>query len=165
MANQRLFYDAPARAWVEALPLGNGRIGAMAFGGVERERFALNEDTLWSGYPRETNVSDAARHYPAAQQMTREGRQAEAAAYIEAHMLGAYTQSYLPLGDLNLTFSGLSGEAENYERSLSLSDARWAARFTIGGVTYAREAFVSYPDNALVVRLSASAPGRPATGW
>lgn len=87
----RLWYRQPAEHWEEALPLGNGRIGAMVFGGVERERIALNEDTLWSGYPRDTDVRGAAQHYARAQELAAEGRLAEAQRWIEKHMLGTFS--------------------------------------------------------------------------
>lgn len=156
---QRLFYDKPAEAWTEALPLGNGRLGAMAFGGAKREVFSLNEDTLWSGYPRDTNVDGAASHYRKSQEMIRGKRYAEAQRYIESTMLGTFSQSYLPLGDLVLEFDDINN-IENYARELTLDDAVTKATFSSGGVVFAREAFVSYPDQALIFRLRANQPGQ-----
>ncbi len=160
MDNQLLWYTRPAEAWVEALPLGNGRIGAMDFGGARESRIALNEDSLWSGYPRDTNVQDAAQYFRKAQQLVLDGKHQEAAACIEDNMLGAFTQSYLPLGDLMLCFNGPEGEPVNYVRSLSLDEAVSATGFELGGITYRRELFVSHPDQVVVMRLSADRAGQ-----
>ena len=94
----RLWYDRPAEEWVEALPLGNGRIGAMLFSNPDRDVIMLNEDTLWSGYPRDTNVADAAIHYPKALALIKENRYKEAEEYIEDHMLANTPSPICPLG-------------------------------------------------------------------
>ncbi|NLG25549.1 MAG: glycoside hydrolase family 95 protein [Clostridiales bacterium] len=152
-----LWYRRGAEKWVEALPIGNGRIGAMVFGGVEEERIALNEDSLWSGYPRDTNVPNSAAYFRAAQRMVLSGQYGMAQAFIEDHMLGPYTQSYLPLCDLFLAFEG--GEARDYRRSLSLDDALCVTEYRLGGVRYRREAFVSHPAQAMYLRIDADKPG------
>ena len=160
MSNKhRLWYRAPAGAWTEALPIGNGRIGAMVFGGTSQERISLNEDSLWSGYPRDTNVPGAAAHYRAAQQMVQAGRLLEAQRFIEDTMLGPYSQSYLPLCDLLFDFGEL-GDVSDFERSLSLDEAISSVRFTENGVRHVRECFVSQPEQVMYLRLSASEPGR-----
>ena len=97
-----LWYRSPARHWEEALPIGNGRLGAMVFGGAAEERLALNEETLWSGYPRDTNRPGAAERYAEARSLALAGRLNEAQALIDAELLGGFTQSYLPLGDLRI---------------------------------------------------------------
>ena len=97
----KLWYTQPATKWVEALPVGNGRLGAMVFGGVARERIALNEDTLWSGAPRESNNPDAREQLPAVRRAIAEGHYEEADR-LTKKMQGPFTQSYLPLGDLLL---------------------------------------------------------------
>lgn len=140
----RLWYDRPAEEWVEALPLGNGRIGAMLFSNPDRDVIMLNEDTLWSGYPRNTNVADAAIHYPKALALIKENRYKEAEEYIEDHMLGQYTQSYMPLGDLRLDFPVINRESvTDYYRELSLDTAIVTTSFLHQGVCYKREAFIS----------------------
>lgn len=155
----RLWYDRPAEEWVEALPLGNGRIGAMLFSNPDRDVIMLNEDTLWSGYPRDTNVADAAIHYPKALALIKENRYKEAEEYIEDHMLGQYTQSYMPLGDLRLDFPVINRESvTDYYRELSLDTAIVTTSFLHQGVCYKREAFISHPDQCMVIRLSADKP-------
>ena len=152
-----LWYRRPATQWVEALPLGNGRLGAMVFGGVERERLQLNEESLWSGGPVAGNNPNA----PAALAAVR--RQIAAGDYPAADvaargMQGPYTQSYLPLGDLHLAFEH-GDVASGYRRELDLRSAIATVRYTIGGVTFTRETFASHPDQAIVVRLTADRPG------
>ena len=104
MRNNRLWYKAPAKEWTDSLPLGNGSIGAMVFGGIKRERISLNEETLWSGYPKDKNRKDAAKYLPHARELAFQGKYEELSQYVEENMLGDYTESYLPLGDLYLDF-------------------------------------------------------------
>lgn len=156
-----LWYEKPAKAWQEALPLGNGRIGAMVYGDPAREIISLNEDSLWSGYPRDTNVPGAAGYFPEAADFAMKGEYRAAQEYIERHMLGEYTQSYLPMGDLHLDFPDMDGKRiEAYRRELDLKTAVSTVEFTVQGVTYRRECFVSAPGQAFVMRLSASEPGK-----
>ena len=160
MNNQhRLWYRAPAAAWTEALPLGNGRLGAMVFGGTDQEMISLNEDSLWSGYPRDTNVPGAAEHFLPAQQLAQAGKLLEAQRYIEDTMLGPYTQSYLPLCDLLFDFAG-TGASSDYVRALTMDDAISRVSYKADGVSYEREGFVSEPDQAMYLRFSASEPGK-----
>jgi alpha-L-fucosidase 2 len=152
-----LWYRRPAAQWVEALPLGNGRLGAMVFGGVERERIALNEDTLWSGGPRDWNNPGARAA------LAEVRRRIDAGDYVGADeaakgMQGPYTESYLPLGDLHLAFEH-GDVAGRYRRDLDLRSAVAGVRYRIGETTFTRELFVSHPDQALVVRLAADRPG------
>jgi hypothetical protein len=126
-----LWYRRPASAWEEALPVGNGRLGAMVFGGVARERIQLNEDTLWSGGPRDWNNPEAKAWLPKVREALFAGR------YLEANKLckkmqGPYTQSYQPLGDLHLAFSP-DGVVENYRRELDLESGIATTRFRMGG--------------------------------
>ncbi|MFD2328306.1 glycoside hydrolase N-terminal domain-containing protein [Cohnella sp. GCM10020058] len=153
----KLLYDKPAAVWTEALPLGNGRLGAMQFGGAERERIGLNEDTLWSGYPRETDNPAALAALPRVRELVREGKYAEADLACK-EMMGAYTQSYLPLGDLHLRM-GHGDICRDYRRSLDLGDAVSRVEYSVGGVRYTREMFASHPDQVLMLRLTASIPG------
>ena len=153
-----LHYLKPAQAWVEALPLGNGRLGAMVFGGVAQERLALNEDTLWSGYPSSHLIPNASEHIRHAAKLILEGRHMEAEEEIEDHILGEFSESYEPLGDLWLDFPALEGKtAESYYRELNLRTGIAMTRFSVDGVRYNRTSFVSHPHQALIVRMEADA--------
>jgi hypothetical protein len=152
----RLYYRRPATAWTEALPLGNGRLGAMVFGGVEVERLQLNEDTLWSGGPRDWDNPRAKEVLPTVRELIFRGEY-EQADLLTKEMMGPYTQSYLPLADLWLHF--YHGDvAHGYERSLDLATGIAETAYEIGSARYRREAFVSYPDQVIVVRLEAEGP-------
>ena len=152
-----LWYRRPAAQWVEALPVGNGRLGAMVFGGIERERLQLNEDTLWSGGPREWNNPNAPKVLAEVRRLIAEEKYGEADR-AACGMQGPYTQSYLPLGDLVLEFE--HGDlARSYRRQLDLQSAIADVRYRVGNVNYVREVFSSHPDQVLVVRLSADTPG------
>ncbi|WP_339308268.1 glycoside hydrolase family 95 protein [Paenibacillus sp. FSL R5-0519] len=153
----RLYYNKPARAWTEALPIGNGRLGAMIFGDAEKELLQLNEDTLWSGFPRNGNNPEAKEILPALRDLLREGEFLEADR-ISRSMLGSYSQSYLPFGNLQLQFE--HGKIDgNYTRSLNLQNGDVQIEYRIGNVHYKRQIFASHPDQAIVIRLTASQPG------
>jgi len=153
----KLQYKKPAREWTEALPVGNGRLGAMIFGGVETERLQLNEDTLWSGGPQDGNNPRAKEVLPEVRRLLAEEKYAEADRLCK-EMLGPYTQSYLPLGNLTLAFEH-GDDARGYGRELDLAGAVSRVRYDIGSVRYEREAFASFPDQVIVIRLTASRPG------
>ncbi|HEX7056663.1 MAG TPA: glycoside hydrolase family 95 protein [Bacilli bacterium] len=153
----RLWYEQPAAKWEEALPIGNGRIGGMVFGGIATERIALNEDTLWSGFPRDTINYEALRYLRKARELIKARRFAEAEQLIEAGMLGRETESYLPLGDLCLDVQECAAEAEeiaDYVHELDLDAGIAATSYRVGGGEMYREAFVSAPDQVLVVRFT-----------
>jgi alpha-L-fucosidase 2 len=159
---QSLWYDQPAEKWTDALPLGNGRLGAMVFGGVEHERLALNEDTLYSGEPpADLRTLDIRRDFAHVTELLRAGRNSEADSYITKNWLGRNQQCYQPLGDLRLDFAGpaAEGERKDFRRWLDLSNATAGVSFSRGGVVYTREVFASQPDQVIVVRLRASRPG------
>ena len=155
----RIWYTAPARQWVEALPMGNGRMGAMVFGGVEQERLALNEDTLWSGYPRRYTREDAPARIAEAQRLLRQGDLAAAQRVIEQDVQAENSQAFMPLGDMRIDFPTVSGASE-YRRELDLETGVHTVMFVHDGVLHKRECFVSFPDQALILRLSAGKPGR-----
>jgi len=172
----RLWYRQPARRWEEALPVGNGRIGGMVFGGARRERIALNEDTLWSGFPRDTNNYEALRWLKRVRERVAEGRYKEAERLIEAHMTGRDVEAYQPLGDLILEHPGIGaaerGEADHadaawdaanpgdgYVRELQLDTGIAAVRYRAGGRGYIREVFISAPDQVMAVCLRAEDGG------
>lgn len=155
----KLWYRQSARVWEEALPLGNGRIGAMVFSGVQKEVISLNEDTLWSGYPRNTDAVKDSSVFEKARALALEGKLDECQTYIEQEMTGRWSESYLPLGDLCLEFLGQpQGEPENYCRSLCLHKGVAGVSYTLGGYSYERECFVSAPHDGLVMRLKTDAP-------
>jgi len=151
----KLWYRQPATRWEEVLPLGNGRLGAMVWGGVETEMIGLNEGTLWSGFQRNGDDSAALNALPEARRLIFAGEYARAQALLEKSMLGEFTESYLPLGNL-LIEAPADGEASDYTRELNLADACARVTFARGGVRYDRAFFVSYPHRALILRLSAS---------
>jgi alpha-L-fucosidase 2 len=154
----RLWYQQPAKKWVEALPVGNGRLGAMVFGGVADERLQLNESTLWSGGPKDWNNPAARNVLPQVRAAVFAGRYAEAEALCKK-MQGPYTQAYQPLGDLRLEFSGLENPT-GYERSLDLDRAVATVRYHAAGANFTREVFSSFPDQVIVVRLTCDQPGK-----
>jgi alpha-L-fucosidase 2 len=157
-AENTLRYERPAQKWVEALPIGNGRLGAMVFGGVHRERLQLNEATLWSGGPKDWNNARAPAVLPKVREAILAGRYAEAGELCK-QMQGPYNQSYQPLGQLLLDFEAVEA-ASAYQRSLDLDRAVVTTRYTVGGVTFVREVFSSFPDQVIALRLTASEPGK-----
>ncbi len=152
-----LWYREPARSWNEALPLGNGRLGAMVFGGIQEERIALNEDTLWTGYPTFCDQPDAYAAMCKARQLAMEGKLLEAQHALEDGFTGLWSQAYLPLGDLLLTMQH-GTDVQNYRRELDLSTGIHTTQYECEGVHYQREAFVSHPDQVMVMRISADQP-------
>ncbi len=157
-----LWYTRPATNWErEALPIGNGRLGAMIFGGTARERLQLNEDSLWSGGPRDCNNPEALAALPEVRRLLFAGRPAEAFRLAEAKLMGRPMQlrPYQSLGDLRLDLPGHEA-AEDYRRELDLDAAVARVRYRVGGVTYTREMFASHPDQVIVLRFTASQPGR-----
>ncbi len=154
-----LWYDQPSARWTDALPLGNGRLGAMVFGGIERERLQLNEDTLWSGEPpADLRTIDIRKDFDHVMGLLRAGQNAEADVYITRNWLGRNQQCYQPLGDFFLEFDG-AGEVSDYRRWLDLATATAGVRFKRGGVTFTREIFTSHPDQVITVRLRVDRPG------
>ncbi len=156
-----LFYRQPAREWVEALPIGNGRLGGMVFGGVPAERIQLNEDTFWSGGPYDPINDEALQYLPKVRQLIREGRYQDAQDLADQKLMGCprHLQAYQPLGDLRLVMDAHDQPTE-YRRELDLDRAVVRVSYRIGDTTFAREVFSSAPDQVIVVRLTADRPGR-----
>src|SRR5688500_17940156 len=153
----RLWYNQPARNWNEALPVGNGRLGAMIFGRAAEELIQLNEETLWSGGPINNNPN------PLAQKLLPQIREAlfredyESAEKLTQQMQGLFTESYEPLGDILIKHHFDSpSEPKDYYRDLNITNATSTTRFTKEGITYTREIFVSAPDQIIVIHLKAS---------
>ena len=149
------------REWNQALPLGNGRLGAMVFGNVNAERIQLNENTLWMGGPRDTNNPDALKHLAEVRRLLFAGLPVEAYAVAEKHSMGRpfRLESYQTLGDLRLTFDH-EGTPTDYRFELDIDSAIARLTYRLGGVLYTREVFASHPAQAIVVRLTADAPGK-----
>ena len=155
----RLWYRGPAPEWTQALPIGNGRLGAMVFGGAATDRLQLNEDTLWSGAPRDWNNPGAKAHLPRVRKLVLEDQDYPAADAEARHMQGPYNQSYLTLGSIWLDFGGLDDGAQTaYERELDLETGIVKVRFQRGGHSHVREYFASTADNVIVVHLSTTDP-------
>jgi alpha-L-fucosidase 2 len=157
---QGISFSSPAARWNEALPLGNGRLGAMVFGGPDRERLQLNENTLVSGYPGYRDLPLNVRpDYDEVVRLLAERRYAEADRLVSKKWLGATWACYQPLGDLFLDFD-LPGSVSDYHRELDLAHAVARIRFRSGDTVYTREIFASHPDSLLAIRLRADRPGR-----
>lgn len=165
-ADLTLHYTRPATEWVEALPVGNGRLGAMVFGGIHQERLQLNEDTLWAGGPYDPSNPEARDALPQVRQLIARGDY-EAAQNLAQQKLMARPLRQLPyqtIGDIMLTFSG-GDVVSNYRRELNLDTAVAKTHYTSGGgawaVQHTREVFASPVDQVIVVRLTAQRPDRP----
>ena len=155
----RIWSPQPAAKWEEAMVLGNGRLGAMHFGGVTNELFQLNEDTLVSDEPGyRTLPLDVRKDFSTVTNLIAQRRFAEADKLVTEKWLGRAWACYQPLGDLRLTFAH-TGPITNYQRELDLETATSRVRYECDGVTFTREVFVSHPDEVMVVRLAASKPG------
>lgn len=150
-----LWYNQPARIWEEALPLGNASTGAMVFGGVASEQYSLNDHTLWSGEPNPGNVANGPEILAKVRKAI-DSDNYEEAGKLWRGMHGPYSARYLPLGDLFLNFNFHDTLVSNYSRNLDLRNAMATVGFQDNGVTYKRESFISFPDQVMAIRLSAS---------
>lgn len=149
----RLWFDSPATRWVEGLPIGNGRLGAMVRGGTEREIVSLNEDTLWSGFPTANANPQAHAALPGVRAAALAGDY-HAADERAKRMQGPYSNSYAPLGDLTIAMAG-GGTVADYRRELDLDQALVGISYRRGATRYRRELFVSHPAQLVVIRLTA----------
>ena len=153
----KLWYRQPAAQWVEALPVGNGRLGGMVFGGIEQERIQLNEDTLWAGGPYNPANPEAKAALPEIRRLIAAGETQAAQNLVQAKFMARpLTQvPYQTLGDLLITMAG--GDAvRSYRRELDLDSAVARTEFQIGAGRHVREVFASAPDQVIVVQLSGS---------
>lgn len=159
-AETLLWYESPARDFNSALPIGNGRIGAMLYGGTNEDVIKLNEDSIWSGGKRNRNNPDAKEGLKEVRELIQEERipEAEKVAFEKMQGVTPNCRHYMPLGNLNLKME-LPGKARQYRRDLDLERAVATVRFTAGQVTYVREMFVSAPDAVLVVHIESSERG------
>jgi len=155
-----LWYASPAQKWEEALPIGNGRLGAMVFGTIAEERIQLNEETYWSGGPYSTVVKGGYKVLPEIQQQVFEGKYLSAHNLFGRNLMGypVEQQKYQSLANLHLFFNQ-KDSIINYKRWLNLEDGISGVSYTSGGITYLREVFASTPDQVIVVRITANKPG------
>ncbi len=155
-----LWYDKAAVEWTEALPLGNGRLGAMVFGAVEQERLQLNEDTIWAGGPYNPVNPEALANLPKVRKLIAEEKFKEADELINASLMAKPRgqMPYQTLGNLRLDFHH-TGNVSDYRRELDLDSATASVRYTVDGVRYSREVFASAPDDVIVVQLGADKRG------
>ena len=153
-----LWYAQPAEVWMESLPIGNGRLGAMTYGGIEEEKLALNESTMWSGqYNENQNIPFGREKMNQLRKLFFEGKLSEGNRIAGDNLHGNQTSfgTHLPIGDLKMQFIYPEGKVTDYRRSLSLDEAVSSVSFNSGGVNYKREYFATNPDNVLVLRLTA----------
>ncbi|MBU3024193.1 glycoside hydrolase family 95 protein [Zobellia galactanivorans] len=155
----KLWYTQPAADWMEALPIGNGKLGAMVFGGVESERLQLNEESVWAGPPIPENRVGAFKSIEKARALIFQGDYLEANKVMQDNVMGERIapRSYQPLGNLILNFN-LKGSPTDYRRELDLKRAIAKTDFTVNGVRYTREYFSSAIENTIVVVLTANQP-------
>ncbi len=159
-ANHTIWLRSPASQWDHAFPLGNGRMGAMVFGAVNRERIQLNEETLWMGGPRETDNPEALLALPEVRRLLFAGQPREAYALAERKLMGKpwRLESYQSLADLRLAFDH-EGTISEYRRELDLDEAVARVSYRVDGGGHTREVFASHPDQAIVIRLAVDKPG------
>ncbi|MEI6512360.1 MAG: glycoside hydrolase family 95 protein [bacterium] len=156
-----LWYRQPANEWIEALPIGNGRLGAMIFGKTANERIQLNENTLWDGHPQDANNPEALEYLPQVRKLIFESKNGEAQELASKHMLGnpCRVKSYQSLGDLWLDFEG-HDEVTDYRRELDLETGMARVFYKIGDAQFIREIFASTPDQVIAIRLTCDKPGQ-----
>jgi len=152
-----LWYRQSAATWNEALPIGNGRIGAMVYGDACHERISLNEDTLWSGIPTYYDLPNGSDIFKEARRLALERRYPEAQTLLEREFTNLWSQQYLPLGELRFDMEH-PGEVENFKRALDISTGIHTVEYDCAGVHYTRECFISNPDQVMAVKFKADRP-------
>ena len=156
---ESLWWSRSAEKWTEAIPIGNGRLGGMVSGGVNKETIWLNEDTLWSGEPTVPSNPEAIKAFGEVTKLLLERKESEANALYDKKMLGQWNECYMPMGKLEIEFP-IDGEVEKYYRALDMVTGVVTVEFVGNGVKYRREVFSSFPDQAMVVRLTADKGGQ-----
>ncbi len=152
----KLWYSQPAQNWSEALPIGNSRLGAMVYGGIEREELQLNEETFWAGSPYNNDNSNAIHVLPVVRKLIFEGKNQEAQTLIDANFLTKqHGMSYLTLGSLFLEFPEHKNVSGFY-RDLNLENATTTTRYQVNNVTYTRTTFASFTNNVIIMHIKAS---------
>jgi len=154
---ERLWYDKPASIWLEALPIGNGRLGGMIYGGPQTDEIQLNEDSFWSGGPHNNNSSTSAKYLEQVRNLIFSGKEQDAENLINQQFIkGPHGMKYLTLGSLKLTHTGITAsKAKNYCRELDLTTALSTVTFDHDGHHYRRTTFASIPDSIIVMRIEA----------
>lgn len=157
----KLWYDYPARQWEEALPIGNGRLGAMVFGNPSQEKLQLNEETVWAGGPNNNINPEAKEAIPVIQKLMFDGKYREAQQMVDQKVISKtnHGMPYQPVGYFNLSFPGHEA-AENYYRELDITSAVTKTSYIVDGVEYLRETFASFTNQVIVMRLTASEKGK-----
>jgi len=157
----KLWYNQPAKQWVEALPVGNGRLGAMVFGNPSQEEIQLNENTVWAGQPNRNDNPDAKKALPKVRELIFAGKYKEAQDLVNEKFISRNSQGmpYQTVGNLILSFPGHENFT-NYYRELNIETAVISSRYDVDGVTYKREIFASFPDQVVIFRITASKPGK-----
>lgn len=150
---EKLKYSSPARAWRNALPMGNGTIGFMVYGGRRTEKICVNDCTLWSGYPKNYDSSESLEYLPQVRKLVFEGKNKEADALTEQKLCGFYSEAYMPLGEIDISFARALPFGK-YSRELDLQ----SAVHTVKSGGFKREAFVSYPHKAGAYRIESERP-------
>ncbi|MDA0765808.1 MAG: glycoside hydrolase N-terminal domain-containing protein [Verrucomicrobia bacterium] len=159
-AQHEFWYQQPAKDWNEALPVGNGRMGAMIFGNPDKERIQLNEDSLWPVGAPDRNVKGTPADLAKARQLITDGNLAEASSFVpKAFSFGEETRSHQTLGDLHIAWQNTDRESTDTRRSLDLSTAVSTTTWKRGDTTFTQEVFCSNPDEALFIKLTADGPG------
>jgi alpha-L-fucosidase 2 len=160
-ADPVLWYQHPAQRWGDALPVGNGRLGGMVFGGIAKEHVQLNEDTIWNGRKRDRVNPEALKALPEVRRLLFEGKVRAVEALEDEKMMGIPNRQppYQPLGDLNIEFTG-HDNATGYRRELNLATGVARVTYRVGDATFTREVLSSAPDQAVVVRISCDKPGQ-----
>lgn len=156
---QKLWYKQPAKSFTEALPIGNGSLGGMVYGGIKHEKISLNEDTIWSGYPEDKTNDKALESIQKARMLLDEGQIREAEVELWKNALSSWTVSYQPAGNLHITMDHEEACSDFY-RELDIEKGIATTLYTIEDVTYTREVFCSYPDHVMAIKLSTSKPNR-----
>lgn len=156
-----LKYSSPAKKWTSALPIGNGRMGGMVFGGVAEERIQFNEDSVWTGGPRSYAHPGASEHLAEIRQLLLDGKQREAELLASRTFMSQPLRQewYQPLGDVTIRFENEPGEVTDYQRTLDLSRAVATTTYSQAGTRITRRAFASFPDQAIVLQLESDRPG------
>ncbi|MFE6078605.1 glycoside hydrolase N-terminal domain-containing protein [Paenibacillus sp. NPDC057886] len=156
----RLWYRQPATRWEEALPIGNGRLGGMVYGGAADEQIQLNEDTLWSGFPRDTIQYSSQRYLKQTRELIMSGQYSEAEELLNREMLGRDVEAYQPMGHFKLQHAELDGiPYDEFERELNLHTGITTTKYSYEGTRYVREVYASAPDDLMVCTITADRDG------
>ena len=156
----KLWYDEPAEKWVEALPVGNGRLGAMVYGDPQEEVIQLNENTVWAGQPNRNHNPEAKEYLSQVQKLLFEGKSEKAQELVNEHFISetSHGMPYQTVGNLKLSFPN-HDDYTGYYRELDLENAVTTSRYKVGNVGYETKVFASHPDQVIVVQIKADQPG------